>query len=182
LNLLYWQAPTTLNPHLTTATKDWAACRITYEPLASYDKDGKLIPFLAAEIPTLENGGVAADGKSVTWKLKPNVLWSDGKPFTANDVLFTYQFITDPDTDAQTTSTYDAIERVEVIDDLTIKLHFKDVNPAWSLPFVGTRGMILPRHAFEGYEGAAAKDDRPLLHDAAGHQTPRGAAARHTTR
>ncbi len=158
LNLLYWQAPTTLNPHLTTATKDWAACRITYEPLASYDRAGNLIPFLAAEIPSLENGGVAADGRSVTWKLKTDVLWSDGTPFTADDVLFTYEFIVDPETDAQTTSTYDAIERVEVIDDLTVKIHFKDVNPAWSLPFVGTRGMILPRHAFDGYAGAAAKD------------------------
>ena len=59
LRLLFWQAPTILNPHLTVGQKDWGASRITYEPLASFDSDGQLIPFLAAEIPSLENGGVA---------------------------------------------------------------------------------------------------------------------------
>jgi peptide/nickel transport system substrate-binding protein len=156
LRLLYWQAPTILNPHLTTGTKDLAACRITYEPLASYDKDGNLIPFLAAEIPSLENGGIAPDGKSVTWKLKQGVKWSDGEPFTADDVLFTYEFVSDPQTGAQTVTAYDAVESVEVVDDFTVKVHFKDVNPAWSLPFVGSGGMILPRHAFGGYSGADA--------------------------
>lgn len=153
LRLLYWQAPTTLNPHLTTGTKDLAACRITYEPLASYDSEGKLIPFLAAEIPSLDNGGVAPDGKSVTWKLKQGIRWSDGEPFTADDVLFTYEFVSDPETGAQTVAAYDAVKSVEVIDDFTVKVHFEDVNPAWSLPFVGAEGMILPRHAFEGYSG-----------------------------
>jgi peptide/nickel transport system substrate-binding protein len=156
LRLLYWQAPTTLNPHLTTGTKDLAACRITYEPLASYDSEGNLIPFLAAEIPSLDNGGVAPDGKSVTWKLKQGVKWSNGEPFTADDVLFTYEFVSDPETDAQTVSAYDAVESVEVIDDFTAKVNFEDVNPAWSLPFVGAAGMILPHHAFEGYSGADA--------------------------
>ena len=62
LRLLYWQAPTILNPHLSTGSKDLEASRITLEPLASYDKNGKLITFLAAEIPSSENGGIAADG------------------------------------------------------------------------------------------------------------------------
>ncbi|MDF5731745.1 MAG: hypothetical protein PUP92_28000 [Rhizonema sp. PD38] len=78
LKLLYWQAPTILNPHLSQGLKDFHASRVTYEPLASYDKDGKFIPFLAAEIPSLENGGLAKDGKSVIWKLKQGVKWSDG--------------------------------------------------------------------------------------------------------
>src|SRR5512134_1417104 len=79
LTLLYWQAPQTLNPHLAPGIKDQAASRIAYEPLASYDVEGRMVPFLAAEIPSLENGGVAADGRSVTWKLRPDVLWADGK-------------------------------------------------------------------------------------------------------
>ncbi|MFN6236536.1 MAG: peptide ABC transporter substrate-binding protein, partial [Microcystis sp.] len=66
LKLLYWQAPTILNPHLSTGFKDSEASRITLEPLASFDEKGELVPFLAAEIPTIENGGVARDGKSVT--------------------------------------------------------------------------------------------------------------------
>ncbi len=158
LKILYWQAPTILNPHLTTGAKDWAASRVTYEPLASYDKDGTLIPFLAQEIPSLTNGGVAADGRSVTWKLRRDVKWSDGQPFTAKDVLFTYQFISDSTSGATTTASYDAVKNVEAPDDYTVKVNFKDVNPAWSLPFVGTMGMILPEHAFEGYVGAKRRD------------------------
>jgi peptide/nickel transport system substrate-binding protein len=64
LKLLYWQAPTILNPHLSNGFKDAEASRITLEPLASYDAAGNLVPVLAAEAPTLDNGGVAADGRS----------------------------------------------------------------------------------------------------------------------
>lgn len=159
LRILFWQAPNILNPHLTQEAKDWQASRLTLEPLASYDNDGKLIPFLAAEVPSLENGDVAADGKSVTWKLKPGVQWSDGEPFSADDVLFTYEFVSDPTTGASTSATsYSAVQEVVVVDPLTVLVRFKDVNPAWSLPFVGLQGMILPRHAFQGYEGEAARD------------------------
>ncbi|HEY9525767.1 MAG TPA: hypothetical protein VIR02_01725, partial [Anaerolineales bacterium] len=56
LTLLYFQAPTVVNPHLSPGTKDLSASRITYEPLASFDKDGNLVPILAAEVPSLENG------------------------------------------------------------------------------------------------------------------------------
>src|SRR5215207_25163 len=97
LRLLLWQAPTTLNPHLAPGVKDQTASRISYEPLASFSQAGELIPFLAGEIPSLKNGGVAPDGKSVTWKLKQGVKWSDGQPFTAKDVLFTYKYVTNPD-------------------------------------------------------------------------------------
>lgn len=157
LYILSWQAPSILNPHLTTAHKDWDPSRVTYEPLASVDKDGNLVPFLAAEIPSLENGGVAADSKSVTWKLKRDVKWSDGEPFTADDVLFTYQFIRNPDVKSTSVNAYDTVKDVEVIDDYTVKVNFKDVNPAWALPFVGTQGMILPRHKFEDYNGSNAR-------------------------
>src|SRR6187397_1054800 len=67
LKLLLWQGPTTLNPHFAQGAKDQTASRIVYEPLASFDRDGNLVPFLAVEIPSLANGGVAPDGKSVTW-------------------------------------------------------------------------------------------------------------------
>lgn len=157
LKLLYWQAPTILNPHLSTGFKDAEASRITLEPLASFNNDGELIPFLAAEIPTVENGGVATDGKSVTWKLKPNLKWSDGQPFTAADVVFTYEFISNPEVGATSSGTYEAIESVEAIDDHTVKVNFKDVNPAWFLVFVGGEGMILPKHIYQQYSGANAR-------------------------
>jgi len=89
LRTLFWQAPTSLNPHFAVGAKDVEGAGIFYEPLASWDPDGNLVPMLAAEIPNIENGGVAADGLSVTWKLKTGVKWHDGQPFTADDVVFT---------------------------------------------------------------------------------------------
>jgi peptide/nickel transport system substrate-binding protein len=158
LRLLWVQAPTILNPHLSTGTKDFDASRVTYEPLASFNNAGELVPFLADEIPSLQNGGVAQDGKSVTWKLKHDILWSDGKPFSAEDVKFTFDFISDPATAATTTNTYSSVEQVEVLDPYTVKVHFKDINPSWSLPFVGTAGLIIPKHIFQPYLGAAARE------------------------
>ncbi len=158
LRLLFWQAPTTTNPHLSIGIKDLSASRIVYEPLASFDADGGLIPLLATEIPSPENGGVAADGRSVTWKLKPNLKWADGAPFTADDVLFTFEYASSANVGATSRATYRIVRNVEVIDDLTVKVHFKDVNPAWTLPFVGVNGMIIPRHLFEKYAGANAQD------------------------
>src|SRR5262249_15578914 len=70
LRLLYWQAPTILNPHLSTGVKDGTAARLFYEPLAAYDTDGNLVPVLAAEVPSLDNGGLAKDGTWVVWNLK----------------------------------------------------------------------------------------------------------------
>jgi peptide/nickel transport system substrate-binding protein len=158
LKLLYWQAPTILNPHLSTGFKDAEASRITLEPLASFNNQGQLIPILASEIPTKENGGVAGDGKSVTWKLKPNIKWSDGNPFTAKDVAFTYQFISNPQVGAVSAGTYDTISSVEAIDDYTVKIKFKDVNPAWYVAFVGGEGMILPQHIYQNFNGANARE------------------------
>ncbi|MGB9644815.1 MAG: peptide ABC transporter substrate-binding protein, partial [Stellaceae bacterium] len=77
LKMLFWQAPTLLNPHFAVGTKDQEGSRIFYEPLAGWDLDGNLAPVLAAEIPDIENGGVAPDGMSVTWKLKKDVQWHD---------------------------------------------------------------------------------------------------------
>lgn len=152
LRLFFWQAPTQLNPHLSSGFKDWAAARMTYEPLASFDSEGHLIPFLAADIPSVENGGVAPDGKSVTWRLKSNLTWSDGQPFTADDVLFTYEFIMNPQNRAVTTGNYTLIDTIEVLDDLTLRINFKTITPAWDTPFVGRYGMILPRHVWADYD------------------------------
>src|SRR6266478_9790367 len=73
LKMLFWQAATLLNPHFAVGTKDQEGSRIFYEPLAAWDADGNLAPVLAAEVPSLESGGLAEDGKSVVWKLKQGV-------------------------------------------------------------------------------------------------------------
>src|SRR3989442_9717948 len=90
LKIVYWQAPTILNPHQATGTKDNDASRLVIEPLAGFGADGNPVAVLAAEIPTVANGEVSKDLKTVTWKLKSGVKWSDGTPFTADDAAFTY--------------------------------------------------------------------------------------------
>ncbi len=157
LKLLFWQGPTLLNPHFATGTKDQEGSRIFYEPLASWDPDGNLVAILAAEVPTRENGGVAADGLSVTWKLKQGVKWHDGKPFTADDVLFTFEYASDPATATVTIGSYRDV-KVEKIDNATVRVQFDKPMPFWADAFVGAYGCILPKHLFGDYKGAKSRD------------------------
>jgi peptide/nickel transport system substrate-binding protein len=159
LKLLWWQGATLLNPHFATGTKDQDGSRLFYEPLASWDADGNLNPILAAEIPSIQNGGLAADAKSVTWKLKPGVKWHDGKPFTADDVVFNWEYSSDPATAAVSISVYSDI-KVEKVDDLTVRILFKAPTPFWASAFVGAGayGCILPKHLFADYKGAKSRE------------------------
>ena len=157
LKTLFWQAATLLNPHFAVGTKDAEGCRIFYEPLAAWDPEGNLVPVLAAEIPDIENGGIAADGMSVTWKLKTGVEWHDGRPFTADDVVFTGEYAADPATAATTIGSYQDA-KVEKIDPLTVRVRFDKPTPFWADPFVSARGMIIPKHLFELYRGANSRE------------------------
>jgi peptide/nickel transport system substrate-binding protein len=157
LRILWWQGPTLLNPHFATGTKDQDGSRIFYEPLAGWDSDGNLVPALAAEIPSRENGSLAADGKSVIWKLKKGVKWHDGKPFTADDVVFTWEFSADPATATVTSGTYKDV-KVEKIDDFTVRVLFDKPTPFWADAFVGTAGQIIPKHLFVDYKGAKSRE------------------------
>ncbi|HXX39193.1 MAG TPA: peptide ABC transporter substrate-binding protein [bacterium] len=158
LKLLYWQAPTILNPHLAQGTKDFHASHVVCESLMSVDAAGKFTPVLAANVPSRENGQVAADGKSVIYKLKRGVRWADGRPFTSDDVVFTYQFIANKQTGATTYGSYVNVAKVEPVDPSTVKITFNAPTPAWYLPFVGTLGMILPRHALDAYIGSNSRN------------------------
>jgi peptide/nickel transport system substrate-binding protein len=157
LKVLWWQGPTLLNPHFAVGTKDQDGSRIFYEPLAGWDAEGDLVPVLAAEIPTLDNGGLGEDGKSVTWKLKQGVKWHDGKPFTADDCVFNWEYAADPATAAVTIGSYKDVKVVKV-DDHTIRVEFAKPTPFWADAFVGTRGMIIPKHLFEPYKGAKSRE------------------------
>src|SRR5262245_37049546 len=157
LKLLWWQGPTLLNPHFAVGTKDQDASRLFYEPLAGWSPDGDLVPVLAAEIPNRENGSLAADGKSVVWKLKKGVQWHDGKPFTADDVVFTWEFAADPASATVTTGSYKDV-KVEKVDDYTIRILFGKPTPFWADAFVGTFGMIIPKHLFAEFKGAKSRE------------------------
>ncbi|MBL8320325.1 MAG: peptide ABC transporter substrate-binding protein [Burkholderiaceae bacterium] len=158
LKLIYWQASVHLNPHYAGGTKDQDASRIFYEPLAGWDTEGNLIPFLAAEIPTRANGGLSADGKSVTWKLKRGVKWHDGKDFTADDVVFTAQYAGDPAAAMVTVATYKDI-KVTKVDSHTVRVDFAKPTPFWAEPLVGSAGLILPKHVFEPFSGAKSREN-----------------------
>src|SRR5579862_5705215 len=157
LKVLFWQAPTLLNPHFAVGTKDQEGSRIFYEPLAGWDTDGNLVPMLAEEIPDIENGGLSHDGLTVTWKLKKDVKWHDGQAFTADDVVFNWEYAADPATAATTIGSYKDI-KVEKIDPLTVRIHFEKPTPFWADAFVGQRGMIIPKHLFADYKGAKSRD------------------------
>jgi peptide/nickel transport system substrate-binding protein len=157
LKLLWWQGPTLLNPHFAVGTKDQDGSYLFYEPLAVWDNDGNLVPKLAAEVPSRENGALAADGLSVVWKLKQGVQWHDGKPFTADDVVFNWQYASDPATAAVTSGVYQNL-KVEKIDDHSVRLVFNKPTPFWAEAFVGAYGMIIPKHVFEPYSGAKSRD------------------------
>jgi peptide/nickel transport system substrate-binding protein len=158
LRTLWWQAPTLLNPHFATGTKDQDAARIFYEPLAAFDPDGNVVPVLAAETPSVQNGGLAKDLTWVTWRLKKGVTWHDGRPFTADDVVFNYEFVSDPATAAVTSGSYREITKIETPDRHTVKLTFSKPQPFWSDAFCGVRGMIIPRHVFEPFKGAKSRE------------------------
>jgi peptide/nickel transport system substrate-binding protein len=157
LRLLWWQGPTQLNPHFATGQKDQDAARLFYETLADWDDEGNLVPTLAAVLPSRDNGGVAADGRSVTWKLKRGVTWHDGRPFTADDLVFTWQYAADPAAAAVSIGFFtDRV--VEKVDSHTVRITFKQPTPFWASTFVGAGGEILPRHLFAPYTGAKSRD------------------------
>ena len=157
LKVLWWQGATLLQPHFAAGTKDQEGSRIFYEPLASWDNDGNLIPILAAEVPTRENGGLSADGKSVTWKLKRGVTWHDGQPFTADDCIFTWEYAKDPATAAITSGVYKDV-LVSKLDSHSVRVTFPKATPFWATAFVAAEGMVIPKHLFGPYAGAKSRD------------------------
>ncbi|HEV2072715.1 MAG TPA: ABC transporter substrate-binding protein, partial [Thermomicrobiales bacterium] len=97
LKLIQWQAPTLLSPHVATGVKDFLASVLVLEPLMHYLPDATMIPNLVTEVPSVENGSLSEDLTEVTLKLLPDVVWSDGEPFTAEDVVFTIDWVKNPE-------------------------------------------------------------------------------------
>jgi len=157
LKTLWWQGATLLNPYFAVGTKDQDGSRIFYEPLASWDPDGNLSAVLAAEVPTAQNGGLSKDGKTIVWKLKKDVQWHDGKPFTADDVVFNWEYAADPATAAYCIATYKDI-KVEKIDALSVRVTLAKPTPFWADAFVGVRGMLIPKHVFGAFKGDKSRE------------------------
>ncbi|MDG1128743.1 peptide ABC transporter substrate-binding protein [Seohaeicola saemankumensis] len=158
VNIIYWQAPSILNPYLSGGTKDLESSSMIIEPLGRYDENGAMVPFLAQEIPTLENGGVSADLTSITWKLKPGLVWSDGTPVTANDVKFSADYCMHPEGGCAQAAKFDGVSSIDVIDDLTVKVTFTESKPNPYGPFMGAQSPIIQAAQFADCLGAKAPE------------------------
>jgi peptide/nickel transport system substrate-binding protein len=156
VNVLYWQAPSILNPYLSSGTKDVEASSLILDGLAGFDEKGVVFPRLAESIPTVENGGISADLTQITWKLKPGLLWSDGTPVTSADAKFTYEYCTHPEGGCAQAARYEGISSIETPDDLTIVITFAAPKPNPYTAFVGGTSPILQAAQFANCLGAAA--------------------------
>jgi peptide/nickel transport system substrate-binding protein len=152
----YDREPDTMNRYATHILEDIQSCVV--EGLVTNDEKMNVIPVLAAEIPTVQNGGVVLrpdGGMDVTWKLRPGVKWFDAEPHTSADVKFTVDAINKGDWKPESTDGFDRIASVDTPDSLTAVVHYKEVYAPYQLQFF--RGT-LPRHLLEGRDIDKAND------------------------
>ena len=156
LNILLWQAASHLNPYLANGGKELQTSSLVLEPLARYDDSGNMVPYLVTDIPTVSNGGVSEDLRSITWTLRDDIVWSDGSPVTSADVVFSGEFCLDPDTGCTSLDNFANVESIEALDGLTVRVNFDVVKPFPYGPFVGFNSPIIQKAQFEDCIGAAA--------------------------
>jgi len=158
VRIIYWQAPSILNPFLSGGTKDVESASMIVEPLARYNQQGELVPWLVTEIPTTDNGGVNADLTQITWKIAPGIKWSDGTDFTSADVKFTYEYCTDPEGGCAQVTKFEGVTSVETPDATTVVVNFDKPTPNPYGPFVGGESPILQAAQFANCMGAKAPE------------------------
>ena len=158
VKLIFWQAPSLMNPYLSGGTKDLEAAALVLEPLARYDENGNLVAWLAEEIPTVENGGVSEDLKTITWKLQSGLLWSDGTAVTSRDVQFTYEYCTAEGGGCAQDERFNDITSVETPDDLTVVVSFSVAKPFPYNPFVSYENPIIQAAQFADCLGPKAPE------------------------
>ena len=158
VKIIYWQAVSIMNPFLSGGTKDIEAASLVLEPLARYNETGVMVPYLATEIPTVANGGVSEDLTSITWKIDPDVVWSDGTPVTARDVQFTYEYCTAEGGGCAQGAKFGNVASVDVIDDKTVTVNFTGPAPNPYQAFVGHESPIIQAAQFADCLGPRAPE------------------------
>jgi peptide/nickel transport system substrate-binding protein len=145
----------TLDPLFTTQVVENFLVQMTFDPLVRTLPDGTQIPCLAQTVPTLENGGISRDGKTITYHLRRGVRFSDGAPFTSADVLFTQRATIDPRNTSAHPESFRYVARVEAPDAFTVVEHLR----APYAPFVVQAfPAILPAHLLKGFADLNAAD------------------------
>ncbi len=158
LNIIYWQAPSTLNPYLSGGTKEVESASLILESLARFDDTGTMVPWLAESIPTVENGGVSEDLTSITWTIAEGVTWSDGSALTAADFVFTWEYCTHPEGGCAQASYFDGVTSVEAVDERTVRVNFGAATPFPYTSFVGSESPVLQAAQFADCLGARAPE------------------------
>ncbi len=141
-----------LNPILTTQILVSDLSTLTAGYFFLYDQRDELVPWLCVEVPTQANHLISADGKTLVYKLRRNVVWQDGVPFTANDVAFSVRTILDPKVNTASTVGFDHIARLETPDPYTVVVHLKMPDASFVSRFLtpGVGSAVLPKHLLEG--------------------------------
>jgi peptide/nickel transport system substrate-binding protein len=134
LRLATAQEPHSLLPLLAQSITENELLRLIYDPLIACDANGQPVPALAALVPTRANGGISADGLTVTYHLRRGVRWHDGAPFTSADVAASFRAVMDPSSVVQSRHGYDVVAHVETPDPYTVRFRLK----RRFAPFVGT--------------------------------------------
>jgi len=146
IQLALYQEPESVNPYLSVATVANIVSTLVYEALLDIAPDGEFIPVLAAEVPSVANGGLSEDGLTITYKLREGVLWADGEPFTSADVKFTWDAIMDESNAVVSRAGYEDIASIETPDDLTVVVNFDKLYAPALLLFE----YIIPQQGFGG--------------------------------
>lgn len=157
LRIAFPQEPDNLNPYYSNM---WFAGILGPLYLSTglivFDDNNQAVPLIAKEIPSAANGGISADGKVITYKLRDDVKWSDGEPLTADDYVFTWQMIMSDKNAVMSRDPFDtAVEKVEAPDKSTLVVTFKEPYAPWQAKvFTGSAGPVsgagaLPKHILE---------------------------------
>jgi peptide/nickel transport system substrate-binding protein len=145
VTMAVWQEPEHLNPELSTQTVVDHVSSLALQPLTGVNEKGERYPLLATEVPTTQNGGVSADGKTITYKLR-KTKWHDGADFTCEDLVFTWKTIMTPNNGALDAGAFKDIDTIECPDPNTAVLKFKNFRADWIRLFSGL-GLPLPKNA-----------------------------------
>lgn len=139
----------TLNPQLFNGATIQFIGALTMGYLFRYDSENRLVPELASVLPTKADGGISPDGRTITFRLRRGVRWSDGAPFTAADVVFSVKAVLNPANNEVSRSGFDLIDRVEALDAYTVRIHLVRPFALFEPVFFGSGGSspcILPAH------------------------------------
>jgi peptide/nickel transport system substrate-binding protein len=158
--------PDSLNPMLSNEADELNFAHLYMSYLVENDDRGNTIPEVAAEVPSLENGGISSDQRTVTYRLLRNVRWQDGAPLTARDILFSYRTIANPRNNVPTRVGYNEVQSIRAPDDYTVVVRLRRRFSPFVQYFFGPQGngAILPAHVLEGLSDInhAPYNERPV--------------------